>query len=127
LDGLLSGAEHALGIHDFYRYGLWGYCEGNNDTVVSCTPPNPGHDTNPIASVNSELTTSSLIPIPNAIETNVHRLASVSLFVFSCWIIGVILSAAELVAGVIVGCRSRLSAYLVGILAFVRSNIRGLV
>jgi len=119
LDGLFTSVEHALGIHDFYRYGLWGFCEGYNDTVVSCSHPEPGHDTNPIASINSEITTNSVIPMPSVVETNVHRLESLSVFVFACWIVGITLSCAELIAGIVVGCRSRLSACLVGILALV--------
>lgn len=60
--------------------------------------------------------------MPSIVETNVHRLESVSVFIFASWIIGISLSCAELIMGIVVGCRSRLSACFVGVLAVVSSN-----
>jgi len=119
LNPLESDAQHKLGIHDFYRYGLWGFCEGYNQTVIACTNPKPGNSTNPVASINAELTKSLHIPFPNNVESNVHRLASASLFIFSCWIIGTVLGFAAALFGLFPGCRSRLTTALVGTFAVV--------
>jgi len=62
--------------------------------------------------------------MPSIVETNVQRLQKLSVFVFACWIVGITLSCAELIAGILVGCRSRLTAALVGLLALVRPAVR---
>lgn len=116
LDSLTSDAEKALGIHDFYRYGLWGYCDGYNDTVVFCSKPKPGNASNPIAALNADLTRSYNIPLPSNVERDVNRLASLSLFIFACWIIGTVLDFGTLVSSALTCYRSRISAFIVGIL-----------
>jgi hypothetical protein len=121
LNGLISNATHDLGIHDFYRYGLWGDCDGYNNTVTTCTSPYPGQNSNPIAAINAEIKSNSIIPLPNIVTSAVHDLTSVSLFIFSCWLIGTILGFFLLLGGVICGCRSRLGVWLVGFLASVLS------
>jgi len=88
LGSLTEDAQRALGIYDFYRYGLWGFCEGYNTTVVSCTDPKPGNATNPIAAINSEITKGHHLPLPKDVEKDINRLTSASLFIFACWIIG---------------------------------------
>lgn len=121
--GILSTFEnslqHDIGIHDFYRYGLWGFCEGDNDTVVSCTPPKPGNATNPIASINNELKYDLHLPLPSKVQTDVNELEYASLFIFACWIIGPVFGFGAVVAGGLVGCSSRLASWVVGTTASV--------
>jgi hypothetical protein len=119
LDSLTSDAEKALGIHDFYRYGLWGYCDGYNDTVVFCSKPKPGNASNPIAALNADLTRKYDIPLPSNVERDINRLASLSLFIFACWIIGTVLDFGTLVSSTLTCCRSRVSAFIVGIFGLV--------
>jgi hypothetical protein len=119
LSGLLSDAQHDLGIHDFYRYGLWGFCEGYNDTVVSCTKPKPGNATNPVASINDEITQRLHVPLPDDVEKSVHRLESASLFIFSCWIVGPVLGFAAAIFGIFPGCSSMFTSFIVGVFATV--------
>jgi SUR7/PalI family len=127
LTTLTADVQHALGIHDFYRYGLWGFCEGYNVTVVACTDPKPGNGTNPIAAINDEFTKDLHIPLPNDVEKDVHRLQSASLFIFSCWVVGIVLGFSAALSGVLLGCRSGKTACGVGLLAFVSlSNHFGL-
>jgi len=118
--GLTSDAQHELGIHDFYRYGLWGFCEGFNTTVVSCTNPKPGNSTNPIASIDEEITKDVQLPLPADVEKDVHRLQSASLFIFACWIIGPVFGFLTMLLGVSLGCRSVISTFVTGIFALVR-------
>jgi hypothetical protein len=120
LGTLVSDAQHAIGIHDFYRYGLWGYCDGFNDTVVYCTPPKPGNGSNPIAAINKEITHNLRVRLPNSVQTRVDQLNAVSLFIFSCWIVGATMDFVTLVVGLLVGQHSRLTGCLVGALALVR-------
>jgi SUR7/PalI family len=119
LNTLESDAQHALGIHDFYRYGLWGFCEGYNNTVVSCTNPKPGNATNPIASINAEFTHGLHAPLPSNVEKDIHRLQSASLFIFSSWITGVVAGFAAALFGIFPGCRSKLTSLLIGTFALV--------
>jgi SUR7/PalI family len=121
LGSLTTDAQHALGIHDFYRYGLWGFCEGYNTTVVSCTPPKPGNATNPIASINAEFTRDLHISTAGSVERDVQRLQSASLFIFSCWVIGSVLGFAAASFGIAVGCRSRSASWSIGIFNSVNS------
>lgn len=45
-----------LGLHDFYRVGLWSYCAGYNDHgVVYCSSPQPNFWFNPVKVLESEL------------------------------------------------------------------------
>jgi hypothetical protein len=88
-------------------------------TVVACTNPKPGNATNPIAAINDEFTKDLHIPLPNDVETDVHRLQSASLFIFACWVIGVVLGFSAALSGIVVDCRSRRTAWVVGLLASV--------
>lgn len=120
---LTADAQHALGIHDFYRYGLWGFCEGYNVTVVACTDPKPGNGTNPIASINDEFTKNLHISLPNDVEKDVHRLQSASLFIFACWVLGIVLGFSAAISGVLLRSRSRKTACGVELLALVSLSI----
>jgi hypothetical protein len=86
---------------------------------VSCTNPKPGNATNPVASINDEFTHDLHIPLPNTVEKDVHRLQTLSLFVFSCWIIGAVLGFGATITGLILGCRVRVGSFIVGVFAFV--------
>lgn len=122
LGTLESDAQHDLGLHDFYRYGLWGYCEGYNDTVTRCTPPRPGNATNPLAVINAEIQSNHHIPLPGDVEADMQKLQSVSLFMLTCWFIGTILGFITLLSGLAFGHRSRVSTCMVQILALVNSS-----
>jgi SUR7/PalI family len=120
LKGLESDAQHDLGIYDFYRYGLWGFCEGYNTTVIHCTDPKPGNATNPIAAINDEITKKDHLPLPQAVEKDVNRLTSASLFIFSCWIIGPAFALLAIVQGLFHLWHSRLLNIVFGITITVR-------
>ena len=90
--------------------------------MVFCTPPKPGNATNPIDVINEELKHSHL-PLPEAVETNVKRLQSASMFLFSCWIIGPAIGFFAAVAGVLIGCRTKGGGWIIGITAFVPDHL----
>jgi SUR7/PalI family len=121
LNGLETDAEHDIGIHDFYRYGLWGYCDGYNDTVTFCSKPKPGNSTNPISVINSEITKKLSIPLPSDVEKKVNDLTSVSLVLFSFWIVGVLLSFFAAIFILFMFRWAKIVSFLVGLLAFVGS------
>jgi len=116
LNGLTQDAEHDLGIHDFYRYGLWGYCDGYNTTVVFCSQPKPGNATNPIAALDADIKHNYNIQLPSGVQRDVNRLESLSTFIFACWIIGTVLDFGTMLS-LLTGCRSRIGACVVGLFA----------
>lgn len=38
---LLNSVARSLGLHDFYQFGLWNFCEGYLDTCVTASYPPP--------------------------------------------------------------------------------------
>jgi hypothetical protein len=122
LKGLESDAQHDLGIYDFYRYGLWGFCEGYNTTVISCTDPKPGNATNPIAAINDEITKGDHLPLPQAVERDVNRLTSASLFIFSCWIIGPVFALLAVLQGLFHLSHGRMLNIIFGVTIAVRGR-----
>lgn len=53
---LINSIARTLGLHDFYRVGLWGFCEGyNGEGVTYCSPPQTLYWFNPVEILQSEL------------------------------------------------------------------------
>ena len=53
---LINSIAQSVGLHDFYRVGLWGYCEGYNDQgVTSCSSPQTLYWFNPVEIIQSQL------------------------------------------------------------------------
>ena len=53
---LINSIAQSVGLHDFYRVGLWGYCEGYNaQGVTSCSKPETLYWFNPIDIIQSQL------------------------------------------------------------------------
>lgn len=53
---LINTIAQTLGLHDFYRVGLWGFCEGyDGQGVTSCTKPQTLYWFNPVAIIENEL------------------------------------------------------------------------
>lgn len=53
---IINSIAQTIGLHDFYRVGLWGFCEGyNGQGVTNCSKPETLYWFNPVQIILSEL------------------------------------------------------------------------
>lgn len=53
---ILNSIAETIGLHDFYHFGLWGFCEGyNGEGVTQCSDPKALYWFNPVEIIRSEL------------------------------------------------------------------------
>jgi hypothetical protein len=53
---LLNTIAQSIGLHDYYQFGLWGYCEGNVGVGITyCSKPETLYWFNPVEIITSEL------------------------------------------------------------------------
>jgi hypothetical protein len=53
---IINSIAQTIGLHDFYRVGLWGYCEGyNGQGVTDCSKPETLYWFNPVQIIVSQL------------------------------------------------------------------------
>lgn len=52
----INSIARSIGLHDFYQVGLWGFCEGYDDTgITDCSHPKSLYWFNPVAILLNEL------------------------------------------------------------------------
>lgn len=55
-DVLVNSIARSIGLHDFYQVGLWGFCEGYDDTgITHCSKPESLYAFNPVQIILNEL------------------------------------------------------------------------
>ncbi|KAK3076501.1 hypothetical protein LTS18_012835, partial [Coniosporium uncinatum] len=87
---LINTIAQTVGLHDFYRVGLWGFCEGYlNQGVTDCTKPQTLYWFNPVQILLNQLLSGASIALPTQI-TDVLDLVQV----VSHWMFGLFLSGA---------------------------------
>jgi hypothetical protein len=53
---IINSIAQTIGLHDFYRVGLWGFCEGyNGQGVTNCSSPKTLYWFNPVQIILNEL------------------------------------------------------------------------
>lgn len=53
---IINSIAQTIGLHDFYRVGLWGFCEGyNGQGVTDCSKPQTLYWFNPVEIILNEL------------------------------------------------------------------------
>jgi hypothetical protein len=53
---IINSIAQTIGLHDFYRVGLWGYCQGyNGQGITSCSKPETLYWFNPVQIIISQL------------------------------------------------------------------------
>lgn len=53
---IINSIAQTIGLHDFYRVGLWGFCEGyNGQGVTDCSKPQTLYWFNPVEIIVSQL------------------------------------------------------------------------
>lgn len=72
---LLNTIAQSIGLHDYYQFGLWGYCEGNvGQGITFCSKPDTLYWFNPVEIITSELlagATSKLRTIQNLVYESI--------------------------------------------------------
>jgi hypothetical protein len=89
-----------LGVSEIYSFGLWGYCQGDNDngdySVNNCSSPEPLYSIDPLAVLNSNLEGYSFL-LPTKVQDYISTLQTAVKVVFITSIAGVSLAALALI------------------------------
>ncbi|KAF1987972.1 integral membrane protein [Aulographum hederae CBS 113979] len=90
---LINSIAQTVGLHDFYRVGLWGYCEGyNGEGVVSCSKPQTLYWFNPVSIILNELLAGATISLPTEITDILDLVRVVSHWMFGLFLTGACLN-----------------------------------
>ncbi|OJJ49604.1 hypothetical protein ASPZODRAFT_109141 [Penicilliopsis zonata CBS 506.65] len=86
---LINSIARSIGLHDFYQVGLWGFCEGYDDTgITDCSKPKALYAFNPVKILLSELLAGATIALPAEI-TSALKIARIA----SEWMFGLFITA----------------------------------
>lgn len=89
---LINSTARSIGLHDFYRVGLWGFCKGYFDTgVTSCARPQIFFWFNPQQVFLDELLQSSNIILPGTAVAMLKVLRVASKVMFGTLFVGAFL------------------------------------
>src|SRR4051812_24430771 len=84
---LINSLARSLGLHDFYRVGLWNFCEGYNDQgVTHCSKPKALYWFNPFKILLNELLAGATIAFPANINNILELIKIVSHLMFGFFI-----------------------------------------
>ncbi|KAF2759769.1 integral membrane protein-like protein [Pseudovirgaria hyperparasitica] len=120
---LLNSIARTLGLHDFYRVYLWGFCEGyNGEGVTKCSDPETLYSFNPVEILRSELLAGASIQLPANINDILDLIRLVSHWMFGLFLSGAVLSFV-LIFVVPWGIYSRWASLPISILAFTNALI----
>jgi len=90
---LINTIAQTLGLHDFYRVGLWGYCEGyNGQGVVQCSSPQTLYWFNPVKIIQSQLLAGATIALPAELNNILDLIRIVSHWMFGLFLTGACLN-----------------------------------
>ncbi|KAF2192718.1 integral membrane protein [Zopfia rhizophila CBS 207.26] len=104
---LLNSLQHAASsgeLKDFYKVGLWNYCEGETDgkgkeKVTYCSPRKASFWFNPIEVWELQNTTADQL-FPEKMKDGIEAYHKVSKWMFTAYVIAICLTAAEIVVGI---------------------------
>ncbi|KAJ5151897.1 hypothetical protein N7492_010192 [Penicillium capsulatum] len=89
---LINSIARTIGLHDFYKVGLWNFCEGyNGEGITYCSKPVALYAFNPVKIIVNELLAGASVGLPTDIKKplDLARLAS-------HWMFGLFIAAAVL-------------------------------
>ncbi|KAH6972590.1 SUR7/PalI family-domain-containing protein [Ilyonectria destructans] len=90
---LLNSVVRSLGLHDFYQFGLWNFCEGYLDEgVTHCSKPKALYWFNPVEILVSELLAGGRIALPSQVVTVLKLLEIGSKIMYTSFMAGVIVN-----------------------------------
>ncbi|KAI9729886.1 MAG: hypothetical protein M1818_008326 [Claussenomyces sp. TS43310] len=104
---LINSIARSVGLHDFYRVGLWNFCEGYNDTGITyCSPPKDLYWFNPVQILLSELLAGASIQLPSQINTILDLIRLASQIMFGFFISGIVMNFISIfIAGIALSSR----------------------
>lgn len=87
---LVNSLARSLGLHDFYRVGLWNFCEGYNDEGITyCSKPQALYWFNPVEILLNELLAGATIALPANINDILNLIKTVSHLMVGFFLCGV--------------------------------------
>ncbi|KAH7137029.1 SUR7/PalI family-domain-containing protein [Dactylonectria estremocensis] len=87
---LLNSVMRSLGLHDFYQFGLWNFCEGYLDEGVTyCPKPKAFYWFNPVEILVSELLAGGRIALPSQVVTVLKLLEIGSKIIYASFMAGI--------------------------------------
>ncbi|KAI7369990.1 integral membrane protein-like protein [Hortaea werneckii] len=90
---ILNSIARTIGLHDFYHFGLWGFCEGyNGQGVTYCSDPKTLYWFNPVEIIQSELLAGASIALPSEINNILSLIRTVSHWMFGLFLTGACLN-----------------------------------
>ncbi|KAI7574899.1 integral membrane protein-like protein, partial [Hortaea werneckii] len=90
---ILNSIARTIGLHDFYHFGLWGFCEGyNGQGVTYCSDPKTLYWFNPVEIIQSELLAGASIALPAQINNILSLIRTVSHWMFGLFLTGACLN-----------------------------------
>ncbi|KAF2254909.1 hypothetical protein BU26DRAFT_527826 [Trematosphaeria pertusa] len=103
LAALQGAASTDDGLKDFYKVGLWNYCEGDKDdngkeTITYCSPRKNYFWFNPVDVWELSNTTAQKI-FPDEMQKGLNTYQKVAKWMFASYIIAICLTAAEFLIG----------------------------
>lgn len=92
-DVLVNSIARSIGLHDFYQVGLWGFCEGYDDTgITHCSKPESLYAFNPVQIILNELLSGATIALPANITDALKIAKTASYWMFGLFLTTVVLS-----------------------------------
>jgi len=88
-----NSIAQTLGLHDFYQFGLWNYCEGYNvDGVTNCSKPHALYWFDPVSIILNELLAGATITLPTEVTDILNLIRLVSHWMFGLFLSGTCLA-----------------------------------
>lgn len=90
---LINSLARSIGLHDFYRVGLWNFCEGYNGVGLTyCSPTQTLYWFNPVEILLNELLAGATIVLPEELISVLGIVRTASHWMFGCFLVGTILT-----------------------------------
>ncbi|UPL01221.1 hypothetical protein LCI18_012155 [Fusarium solani-melongenae] len=118
---LLNSVARSLGLHDFYQFGLWNFCEGYlNEGVTFCSEPKQFYWFNPVEIIVGELLAGAQIALPSQAVTVLNLLKMGSKIMYAFFMGGISVNFVLIFASLLV-IRTRWWSLLLTLLAAIAS------
>ncbi|KAL1296864.1 hypothetical protein AAFC00_004481 [Neodothiora populina] len=91
---IVNSIAQTIGLHDFYRVGLWNFCEGYHDSrgVTHCSKPETLYWFDPVSIILSELLAGATITLPTDLTNDLDLIRIVSKWMFGLFLTGACMS-----------------------------------
>ncbi|KAK6005588.1 hypothetical protein QM012_007230 [Aureobasidium pullulans] len=90
---IINSIAQTIGLHDFYRVGLWGFCEGyNGQGITDCSSPQTLYWFDPVQIILDQLLAGATITLPTQLTDILGLIRVVSHWMFGLFLAGTCLA-----------------------------------